>query len=400
MRKGDWVLAGLCSLLALPLILREPAAQASAAQEIGFRVIERLDATRASSAFPSGRPIQIAFWYPAAAASGSPAIAFRDYVELAGRETSFDPANRPSRAQQAVERYKLQLSAAHVKPEEADALLATRMHALKGSPAALGRFPLVLIAPGNDQSAHDHAFLAESLAERGYVVALPPSATRIAGHMTKESDIPEMATAQAADLAVALRTARFETVVRAGRYGVVAHSFGARAALLLAMGDADLGALVSLDGGIGSKDGKGWLEKAKGFNRARATAPILHYYGETDKSLAPDFDLLRSLDRSNRYLINVDAMAHVHFSSVGAQVATLPALALASAADARTSDAWNAVVAATASFLDHFVSDSAATNQSPWTPPALALLHPTTLKSAPTPTPTPMASAGSKKTRK
>jgi dienelactone hydrolase len=259
----------------------------------------------------------------------------------------------------------------------------------------LGRFPLVLIAPGNDQSAQDCAFLAERLAERGYVVASAPSATRIAGRLKAESDIPEVAAAQAADLAVALRTARFETVVRAGRYGVVAQSFGARAALLLAMGDSDLGALVSLEGGIGAKDGKGWLEKAKGFNRARATAPILHFYGETDRSLAPDFDLLRSLDRSDRYLVNVDAMAHVHFSSVGAQVATVPALALASAADARTSDAWNAVVAATAGFLDHFVADSTATKESAWTPPASALLHPTTLKSAPTPTPT--AAAGAKK---
>ena len=398
MRKADWVLAGLCSIVALPLVLREPAAQAGAAQEIGFRVLERLDATRTSNEFASGRPIQIAFWYPGAAASGSPRIAFRDYVELAGQETSFDPATRPGRGQQAVERYKQQLSAAHVKPEDSDTLLATRMRALKGAPAASGRFPLVLIAPGNGQSAHDHAFLAESLAERGFVVALVPSPTRIAGHLTAESDIPEVAAAQAADLAFALRAARFETVVRSGRYGVVAHSFGARAALLLAMGDSDLGALISLEGGIGAKDGKGWLEKAKGFNRARATAPILHFYGETDKSLAPDFDLLRSLDRSDRYLINVDAMAHVHFSSVGAQVAAVPALAMASAADARTPDAWNTVVATTASFLDHFVADSTATKGSAWTPPASALLHPTTLKAAPMATPT--ASAGSKKTGK
>jgi dienelactone hydrolase len=398
MRKGDWVLAGLCSALTLALVVREPAVRASPEQEIGFQVIERLDATRASREFPNGRPIQIAFWYPAAAASGSPTIAFRDYVELAGQETSFDSATRQSRGEQAVDRYKLQLSAARVKPEEADTLLAIRMHALKGAPAAFGRFPLLLLAPGNDQSAHDHAFLAESLAERGYVVALVPSATRIAGHLKTESDIPEMAAAQAADLAVALRTVRFETVVRSGRYGVVAHSFGARAALLLAMSDSDLGALVSLDGGIGAKDGKGWLEKANGFDRARATAPILHFYGETNKSLAPDFDLLRSLDRSDRYLINVDAMAHVHFSSVGAQVGALPALARASAADARTSDAWNAVVAASASFLDHFVADATATKRSAWTPPASALLHATSLKTAPTPTPT--ATAGSKKTRK
>src|SRR6516162_4663327 len=99
MRKGDWVLAGLCSALTLALVVREPSVRASPEQEIGFQVIERLDATRASREFPNGRPIQIAFWYPAAAASGSPTIAFRDYVELAGQETSFDSATRQSRGE-------------------------------------------------------------------------------------------------------------------------------------------------------------------------------------------------------------------------------------------------------------------------------------------------------------
>jgi dienelactone hydrolase len=386
----NWLLLGLGCGLAFPLALPAPSVKAGAGQEIGFRVIERHDASRASKQYPKGRPIQIAFWYPAVPASASPAIVFRDYVEVAGRETFFDTASRTSREEQAVAQYRLQLSSAHLKPEETDTLLGTRMQAFQDAPAAPGRYPLILIAPGNDQSAHDQAFLAEDLASRGYVVAAVPSASRIGSRMTKEAEIPALAEAQAADLAVALRTARFEPVVRAGKYGVVAHSFGARSALLLAMGDSDVAALVSLDGGIGARAGKGWLEKARGFNRARATAPILHLYEETDKNMVPDFDLLRSLDRSTRYVIRIDAMAHAHFSSVGAQVATVPALARASSADSRTSDAWNAVVSATASFLDHFVSNPGSTKRSAWDAPASPLLHPVPLQSAPAASPTPM----------
>ncbi len=387
MRTRDWVLIGLGCVLLLPLALPAPSAQARPPQEIGFRVIERLDASRATKQYPSGRPVQIAFWYPSASASASPTLAYRDYVQLAGWETSFAPAGRKSREEQAVAQYKTELSSAGVKPEDADALLGTRMQAFRDAPAARGRYPLVLIAPGNNQSVHDQAFLAEDLAGRGYVVAAVPSPTRIGARMTKEAEIPEFAEAQAADLAIALRNARFEPIVRAGKYGVVAHSFGARSALLLAMRDPEVGGLVSLDGGIGAKAGKGWLEKARGYNRARATAAILHLYEEIDKNMVPDFDLLRSLDRSERFVIRVDAMAHVHFSSVGAQVGTVPALARASSATARTGDAWNAMAAATASFLDHFVADLGGTKRSAWTPPASPLLHPTSLKTAPAPAP-------------
>ena len=389
MRRCDWVLLGLACVLILPIALRPAAVQAGPPQEIGFRVIERLDASRATKQYPSGRPIQMAFWYPAASASGAPVLAYRDYVALAGWETSFENATRKSREDQAVAQYKLFLTGAGLKPQDADTLLGTRMQAFRDAPAVRGRYPLVLIAPGNDQSTHEQAFLAEDLASRGFVVAVIPSATRIGSHLTKEAEIPEVAQAQAADLAFAVRTARFEPVVRPGKYGVVAHSFGARSALLLAMSDPDVGALVSLDGGIGAKAGKGWLEKAKSYNRARATAPILHLYEEGDPNMTPDFDLLRSLDRSERYVIRVDAMKHVHFSSVGAQVGTLPALARVSSADSRTSDAWNAVVWATASFLDHFVSDLGSARRSAWVAPASPLLHPVNLKSAPAASPTP-----------
>ena len=68
-----------------------PAAAVSGSRSVGFRVIERTDASRASKKYPNGRPIQIALWYPAA--SASPDIVYRDYVVLAASETTLRPAD-------------------------------------------------------------------------------------------------------------------------------------------------------------------------------------------------------------------------------------------------------------------------------------------------------------------
>ncbi|WNG34833.1 hypothetical protein F0U61_15120 [Archangium violaceum] len=120
-------------------------------------------------------------------------------------------------------------------------------------------------------------------------------------------------------LTFVVRALRSEPQVRAsGKYGLVAHSFGARSALLLAMRDPDDAALVSLDGGIGGKAGKGFfLERTRNFDPTKATLPLLHLYEVGDRFMVPDHELIRSLARANRWLVKVDGMRHVHFTSTG-----------------------------------------------------------------------------------
>jgi dienelactone hydrolase len=350
---------------------------------VGLRLIERLDAGRISARFPTGRPIQIVFWYPAGAPGR--ALTYRDYLVLSAMEISFGPATAAV-ASDAAASWRGLLATAGATPQDADSFLELAMRATRDAVPRQGRLPLVLIAQGNGQSACDQAFLAELLASRGYAVATVPSQARIGGPMTSDEDIPAHAEAQAADLAFALRVLRSEPQVRSGAYAIVAHSFGARSALLLAMGDPDAGALVSLDGGIGGKAGKGLLETSRRFDRARATVPILHLYEDGDRFMVPDFDLLRSLTRADRWLVKVDGMRHVHFSSLGIAVRSIPSLAKVTSADERTSAAWDAVAAATVSFLDSCLAvETTETNTcSGWTTPASPLLHSRFLKAEPT----------------
>jgi dienelactone hydrolase len=343
---------------------------------IGFRVTQALDRSRMTSAYPEGRPVQISVWYPAT--PGGTPLEFRDYVAVSAAEIDGDAS--PAAAAKAVEAYRSFLTGAGVSAQDVNAWLSTRMRATRDPVPATGRFPLVLIAQGNGQSAHDQALLAEFLASRGYVVATTPSQARIDGSMKSEEDIAAQADAQAADLAFTARKLRVGPGPRVGRYGIVAHSFGARSALLLAMRDSDVGAIVSLDGGIGAKTGKGRLEKSRGFDVARATVPLLHLYEEGDRSMVPDFDLLRSLP-GPRWLVRVDAMRHVHFSSTGAMARSAPSAAKATSAAPETGAAWDLVGETTASFLDRFLRD-AAPLRAMWEPAASPLLHPVHFASA------------------
>ena len=367
-------------LLPATFLIGSPGAEAAEASSysVGFRVTGEADRTRSTAARPDGRPLQLSVWYPAA--SGGRPLVFRDYVVLSASEIEGgDSAAGTASAEGAVQNYRDFLTGAGVAASEVDAWLVTKMRATRDAIPASGRFPLILIAHGNGQSAHDQAFLAELLASRGYTVATVPSQARIDGPMQSEEDIARHVEAQTLDLAFAARKLRMSPGTRAGRYGVVGHSFGARSALLLAMRDPDVGALVSLDGGIGGKAGKGQIEKTRGFDLARSTVPILHLYEEGDRFMVPDLDLLRSL-AGPRWLVKVDAMRHVHFSSTGAMARTEPSAAKATSATPDTGAAWDVAAETTLRFLDRFLRDAAPLRAS-WEPPASPLLHPTALPS-------------------
>lgn len=367
-------MAGIGSFLACLVVLTMTAARAAPDVRrsldpgqwgVGLRVVEGKSMSR-----PSGqgglRPLQIAVWYPTSKARGAP-MTYRDYVGLSGSELRPEARPKGAARQEAIEAFERFLTSAGVTASDASRLLATRMAAVSGATPAGGRFPLVLISQGNGQSAHDQAFLAEYLASHGYVVATTPSASRISGPMKSEEDIAAKAEEQAGDLAFASLQVKSRDELRREGLAVIGHSFGARPALLLAMSTPDVKALVSLDGGIGAKTGRGMLERSSLFAPNRMTAPILHFYEETDAFMAPDFDLIDSLGRSRRFLVRVVGLHHVHFSSVGALERSAPSLAAATSADEITRRAYDAVCRSTLSFLDVFLKASGG-KEGDWKP--------------------------------
>src|SRR5205823_5973070 len=111
--------------------------------------------------------------------------------------------------------------------------------------------------------------------------------------------------------------------------GVLGHSFGARAALLVAMTEPRVAALVSLDGGIGSRNGAESLRRAASFVPTAKVPPILHLYEENDAFMRPDFTLLESLSVRKLIKERFSDQHHVHFTTFGFAAALYSDLAAA-----------------------------------------------------------------------
>jgi len=344
-----WSIVGAASAASPPLW----GGLESGPSAVGFKVLRKSDPSRPLQG-GAARPIQISLWYPAAASDG-PRLTYRDYFVLSADELLAQPAS-PDEERKALAGFEGFLASVKVPAAVAERWLAEPMAASRDAPAASGKHPLLLIALGNGQSAHDQAVLGEYVASHGFAVATCPSQTRIGGAMQSESQIAANAEAQAADLAFVAQELR-ETV-DAERIGVIGDSFGARSALLFAMADAKVRALVSLDGGIGTATGARVFAASRLFNADRARAPILHFYEEADPFMKPDFGLLRSLDRSERWLIRMGGLHHVHFTILGEAAAIFPELGAATHTVDGTRAAYEQVLDAARRFAARYVAVS------------------------------------------
>jgi dienelactone hydrolase len=332
---------------------------------VGVMTSLLLDSARHGADPAAPRPVQLTVWYPGLATSAAAPLTYGDYFDLAAgdRGAASDSARRAARAGFAG------FLAAHGMSDSGAALFATPMRAVPGVRGTGARLPLVVIVQGNGQSAGDQSALAERLAAAGYVVATMPSYTRISRPPESEGEIGAGAEEQADDIAFVVAAARRRPDVDSTRVALVAHSLGARGALLYAM-RAPVRALVSLDGGIGTATARAAMEGAPSFHPAGFRTPILHVYETLDAFMTPEFTLLRELPASPVTLAHAPAMHHHHFTVLGALGSRVPGLAAATAATDSTGLAYDAVVDLLTGFLDEHLKDEAGAfarvTASPW----------------------------------
>ena len=230
-------------------------------------------------------------------------------------------------------------------------LMESRLH---GFASALheGRVaPLILVAHGNGQNAIDQAVLCEFLASHGYVVAATPS-PMLRTPLEREDQVGELAELQATELARAASRVAAVLSVDTTRIGVIGHSFGARAALLLAMRDSSIRAVVSLDGGIGTATAQEAFRLAPSFREDARLPPVLHFYETLDPFMKPDFTLLERLDTRGLTLEPTRGMHHTHFTTYGFAAALFPDIARVTQATGETDRGVVAMAKKTRAFLD------------------------------------------------
>lgn len=293
---------------------------------VGLRVSEMRDAAR------NGRAMLVTVWYPA---------------RRAGLRTTFRDVLALDRANGGFGAFLLSSGL----PKNAVAKwLGAPMLARRGAPALPGRFPLILIAQGNRHTAADQAVLAEYLASHGYIVATVPSPMNITGPMTSDAEIGARAEEQAVDLAFLASVMRRDDNVDAGRVAVIGHSFGARGALLYAMNELAVTALVSLDGGIGVAAGREQLQQSPMFLRGGMRAHVLHFYQELDEFMKPDLALVDGI-APTVHVRRMPAMRHAHFTTTGFAAAAIPDVARVTRAAEGIREDVQVVARATLTFL-------------------------------------------------
>jgi dienelactone hydrolase len=309
----------LCALVMLPQMAAPPPIWGllkSGPYNVGFTV--------------AGEGNAVAVWYPTS--GGGAAMTLADYYSANDRRD-----------------YAGFLKGAGISTTVVEAMFGAAMAARRGAAPRAGRFPVILVGQGNAHGAPDQAVLAEYLASHGYVVASTPSPMSHTP-MTSEAEVGPFADRQARELQGALTVLGGWPSADVARVGTVGHSFGARAALLLAMRDPRVRAVVSLDGGIGTATAVTSFRQAPSFEVTRAVAPILHYYERLDAFMAPDFTLLKSLPAAVT-LVPVEDLHHVHFTTLGFVAAMIPEIAAATGAGPNAGTGLRRAVEGTLEFL-------------------------------------------------
>jgi pimeloyl-ACP methyl ester carboxylesterase len=282
---------------------------------VGYRVVFALDPTRTwrrtrpygkpFSPDTQGRPVRVSVWYPAAPGP-SRAMTVADYVRPASPKR-FEEANT------FLVRRDTRVVAEMVPADAFSALLGTSMRAGLGRRPARGRFPLVLYSGGVNSYTLSNAIMAELLASHGYIVAAVPSL----GPSDQQPEQPYTADeieAAVRDLQFAWSLLRHESMVEPARLAVFGHSLGGSVAMLFALRNADVSAVVGLDGtyGFAGPGDTGTITEHFGYGPEHMRASILdiHRGGAT-----LDLSTVDRLRYAERTFITMPNVLHGDFTT-------------------------------------------------------------------------------------
>ncbi|MBW3555260.1 MAG: dienelactone hydrolase family protein [Gemmatimonadetes bacterium] len=264
---------------------------------------------------PIARHIQIARWYPAGPEGGT-AVTLADYIQL--RRRTFVAADwmeeGPPTATQRQEALRDWATWGIMEgiPEDAwPPLLRTVMRARLDAPPAEGRYPLVVLAQGAGGSPTDMALTGEYLASHGYVVVSVPSRS-IDLAATLDYGDRRLHESHLRDIEFALDRVSTLPSVEIRDLGIIGFSRGAMAAVLLAMKNPTVDAVITFDGsGMQGPTPSPLLEGSPYYDPSRLHAPLLALHTGSFRS---GYAFLDKVRYSDVYIAPVAHMHHVDFS--------------------------------------------------------------------------------------
>jgi dienelactone hydrolase len=328
---------------------------------VGFRVIERYDASRPFRApldldgrprtVTVARPMQVGVWYPAAAGAGAP-MRLGQYVELMGAEQDFEPAGDARRRAGEAAYFAFDVVRG-ATDEQRQRLLALETVAVRDAEPRAGSFPLVVWSLGSPAVYHASA---EYLASHGYVVAIMP---RVPPTRSVVDTSPTLADyeAKSRDMAFVVQELSRWPNADVRRIGLTGFSAGGRWAIAEAMRNPSVRAVVSQDSVMLFGDDGGQLARMPAYDPDRVRVPVLHLIRRewVPRETSDLWTAMRYAERTR--VVFEEPLDHLDFTAMG-YAATL--VGLRPEARAAVRQAFLALNRATRWFFDAHVKDDAA----------------------------------------
>lgn len=245
---------------------------------VGFKTIEVYDYTRTFRASrdyfgnpiegETARPMQICVWYPATALPDAQPLSLAEYAfPYPERQELFNFVS----ALQNRENGRMQGMFGTL--DMVLSLFSGEVGAVRGAPEVEGKFPVVIYAGDRTTGIIDNAPLCEYLASYGYVVAgLQSVGTTALNPMMTVRDLET----QARDMELTLAQMRDDEQVDMSRVAVVGRGQGAQAAVLFAIRNSSVGAVMVLGGLAGQGESSPVLLEHPEYDASALWVPILH----------------------------------------------------------------------------------------------------------------------------
>jgi dienelactone hydrolase len=257
------------------------------------------------------RPLQIQFFYPAQAPAGKAQMNYGDYLNVkANAPVTAILAEGLKQRTFAIHDYYLGKYLQSQKQGLYERLLKMRTAAIADAAAAQGSFPVIIYGGGAENSTDENAILWEYLASHGYIVAVVPS--QGADRVSFSADAAGLET-QTRDMEFLLEQARAFPQADSSRIGAMGFSYGGQAALLMAMRNPDIDAVVGLDPSFVSVSYSQPLKNSPFYSIEKTTAPILEIHRSDEKTVA--YDVTDALKYSKRHSFDVNGLNHIDFNN-------------------------------------------------------------------------------------
>jgi dienelactone hydrolase len=256
------------------------------------------------------RPLLIQIFYPAEIAPNAARMSFGDYLNF--------KADTPAAATvieglggrtQSIHEYYRDKYLQNSKAGLYERLMKMRTAAVRDAAHARGRFPVILYGGGTQFGTDENVVLWEYLASHGYMVAVVPMMA--ANTVTSSADAAGLET-QTRDMEFLLQHLRDLPSADTTRVAATGFSYSGQAALLMAMRNPDIKAVVGLDPSFISKNYNPFLKSSPFYNVDNVTAPVLEMHRKDE--LTVTYDVSDALKYAERYSFEIDGLNHVDFT--------------------------------------------------------------------------------------